>query len=186
MVYTKDTLKENIAQCMDIEAIEKLLSIVLSLPNIPETDSKGGFLAVHCDGVMTVHPFGEIPSEKVAGRFRNATEKVTRIVKSGELRSFMSRDESKEQWGGGVSWGGLEVAFSGLPEKLDEAISFVYAGYVASSPMPSRKRNGKQYVWMTSGGLDRVLAEDYPDNEFIFPAWIAFAEWANKERGDKK
>jgi hypothetical protein len=79
---------------------------------------------------MVVQKFGNPLLEKESQYLRNATEKVTRLVKTNEFRSFESRNEQLEHWGGGISYGGVVCAFSGFPEDLDEALSMTYAIHI--------------------------------------------------------
>jgi hypothetical protein len=152
----------NVTSCFDTEAVESLVSIILQLPDDPAEGRKGGFFSIYESASMSMvtKSFGDFPKEKAGQYFRNSTEKVTRLVKNPEYhRSFQSRDESKEHWGGGIYYGHLYCAFSGFPEKLDEALSLIYAMYVSHSN-----------YWSCKEFKNAVLHEQenrYSDNEFI-------------------
>ncbi len=158
----------NVTSCFDTEAVESLISIILQLPADPAGGRKGGFFSVYDSVLMSMvtKSFGDFTKEKAGQYFRNSTEKVTRLVKNPEhYRSFQSRDESKEWWGGGVHYGDLYCAFSGFPEKLDEALSLIYAIYVIHYRLDrNRFKNAvlyQQKKW-------------YKDNEFILPVLKVF------------
>ena len=157
-----EKFRKGIASCLDTEAIESLISIILQLPADPAGGRKGGFFSVY-DSVsmsMVTKSFGDFSKEKAGQYFRNSTEKVTRLVKNPEhYHSFQSRDESKEWWGGGVHYGDLYCAFSGFPEKLDEALSLIYAMYVDHCKDWNRNKFKNAVLYQQR--------KRYEDNEFI-------------------
>ena len=172
-----EQFRKGIASCLDTEVVESLISIILQLPADPAGGRKGGFFSVYDTESMSMitKSFGDFPKEKAGQYFRNSTEKVTRLVKNPEhYRSFQSRDEAKEWWGGGVHYGDLYCAFSGFPEKLDEALSLIYAMYV----------NHCKY-WDSKEFKNAVLYEQkakYKDNEFISLVLEVFVNDSNFEK----
>lgn len=174
MEQTSETFKVGIDYCLDDEAIHVLIRIITKLPGDPAGGRKGGFFSVYDTGLMSMatKSFGNFPEEKMGQYFRNSTEKVTRLVKlPGNYRSFQSRDESKEHWGGGIYYGNLYCAFSGFPEKLDEALSLIYAMYVIHYKH-----------WSAEEFKENVMREQencYPDNEFIQQVLESFIGFYN-------
>src|SRR3989344_458969 len=108
MLITDKSFKRHTTGCIDTEAVEKLIEIITKLSGDPAGGRKGGCLAVYDthSPAMVVRPFGQIPKGKFAGYFRYASEKVTRLIYTGDHRSFASRDELKERFGGGIHCGG--------------------------------------------------------------------------------
>ena len=172
MILT-EKFSNGIASCLDIEAIDALVTIITNLPDDPAGGRKGGFFSVFDYGSMGMvsRMFGSVPTEKMSQYFRNSTEKVTRIVKNGEAeyRSFQSRDETKEHWGGGVRSKSGVYAFSGFPEKLDEALSLVYALYV--------ELEDKTEAEVVLSIKMSAREQKFPDNEFIHPIFLEFINW---------
>ncbi len=133
-------------------------SVILKDPESP--DKKGGFLAI-CDsqtGTLATMQIGTIGSdEKKRLYMRYATEKATRLYMNYEtFRSFETKDESKNHFGGGVHIHAcnLIVAFSAFKEKVDEAISVAYGSFCSVV-------NGQEY---TQKDLPYIYAKIY---EFI-------------------
>lgn len=164
----------HVEHCIDTNAMIALLDIITSLPDNPAGDREGGFLAVYDlrTRSMVSKSFGNVPEEKAARYLRNATEKATRLVGNGQSRSMLSRDVSKEMYGGGVQFRNLIVAFSGLPEKLDEALSFLYLAHVTYISGEGFHEFGIEA---------RALAKEFfSDNEFIMPVLDVFIEKRHK------
>ena len=162
MIRTSETFGNGVASCLVTEAINTLIRIILELPYDPAGGRAGGFFSVYDTGLMSMatKSFGTFPEEKMGQYFRNSTEKVTRLVKwPGNYRSLQSRDESKEHWGGGIHYGNLYCAFSGFPEKLDEALSLIYAMYV----IHYTHLNQLEF----KNAVLREQKDRYSDNEFI-------------------
>ncbi len=163
MIQTSETFSNGIASCLDTEAVSALVRIIVDLPNDPAGGRKGGFFSVYDTGIkaMATALFGAVPEEKVGQYFRNSTEKVTRLVNNtAEYRSFQSRNEDKQHWGGGIYYGHLYCAFSGFPEKLDEALSLIYAMYTIHHDNWDDRIEFKEAVL-------REQKDRYSDNEFI-------------------
>jgi DNA-binding protein Fis len=169
----------NITSCFDTEAVESLVSIILQLPGDPAGGRKGGFFSIYesVSMSMVTKSFGDFPKEKAGQYFRNSTEKVTRLVKNPEhYRSFQSRDEAKEWWGGGIHYVYLYCAFSGFPEKLDEALSLIYAIYVTHYSL-----DRKTFKHTFKNAVLHQQKTQYKDNEFIQPVFKIFvAEQKNE------
>jgi len=160
---------KSINSCLDEDAINVLIAIVLGLEGDPAGGRKGGFFSVfsYAGKGMVSKKFGEIPVEKSHQYFRNSTEKVIRLAKTGEHRSFLSRCEEKQQWGGGISYMGFISAFSGFPEKLDEAISLIYTIYFLRSEQMDFHEFSKE--------VGKEKSRNYRDNEFIEPVLKDFS-----------
>ena len=116
---------------------------------------------------MVTARIGHAVEEKWQQYFLNATEKVTRLLKNKQTTSFQSRDAVKQQWGGGVSYQGIICAFSGFPEKLDEALSMIYALYFF---------HGNEEPTEFSKNVLLEWERNYPDNEYIPTILDSFVE----------
>jgi len=139
--------------------IEKLVNIIVGLQ--ASEGRAGGVFSVYdirTKDIVT-KSFGDYPDGNVSKYFQNSIEKIIEAMDNPQhLRSFQSRDEKKGMLGGGVKCGNLICAFSGFPEKLNEALSFIYAVLSANNP------DFTDYDWILTEQTDK-----YQDNEFIMP-----------------
>lgn len=115
-----------------IDLIETIIKAATNLPGNPDygkTDKAGGYFAElnKKTGILTTIPLLYFPEEKVAKYLRYASEKATRLDKTGYRRSFTKADESREEYGGGIKYYHKIYAFSGFHPMIDEAISIIYA-----------------------------------------------------------
>lgn len=118
---------------LNLQVAEKLLAILG--PKFG-SDRTAVMIAV-CDaktGTTICIPIGTFSSLKRRRECtRNALEKATRLLNSGEATSFMSADEEKNHYGGGIYLPkyDLIVAISALPPEGDEAMSLLYGATLA-------------------------------------------------------
>ena len=173
MKFNSLTFSDGISSCLDVEAIDALIDIITKLRGNPAGERRGGFFSVFDYNTlgMATKAFGAIPTEKMSQYFFNSAEKATRLTRNNDSRSFQSRDEEKKLWGGGIRYSGKICAFSGFPEKLDEALSLIYAMYITH-----------QHEWDSEQFRTRVMIEQvksYNDNEFIEPVVNIFTEFYN-------
>lgn len=177
-VFSTKKFVKNFHHVLDEKVINYLLEIIFSLPNNPAGKRRGGCIAVMHKYHLAVRPVGIIPPEKENRYYTNAVEKITRMVKNEEKRSFISRNEDLGQWGGGIQHKDVYVSFSGFLEKLDEAFSLAYAFYIQSAKYvsipPHEAFSGLPYEVMKA-----TQQAEFSDNEFILPVFEKFNEWIN-------
>ena len=161
--------------CIGGDPISRIIENAILLENNPEPERKGGYLAIYdCPTERLIcTPFGEITEIKKARYCRNATEKVTRLIENGESRSFSSRNEVKQHWGGGVRYNAMIIAFSGFVELIDEAVSLVYAVYKASEMYSKEKPSSFEFKSEIIRDTSSIAEKNYKDNPFIFPLVLA-------------
>lgn len=171
MNETLHTVQETVLRLYDAIIINRIVQEATKLPDNPKT-KRGGIIAI-CDkstGIMVCISSGQIPDDKRPAYLRNASEKVTRLIGSGEASSFSSRNAKKEHWGGGVTYGTHVVAFSGFTEKVDEAVALAYA---VCRDQIVFGRTGKPFdeafCNASIQSIRRVLKKHYAGNEFIIP-----------------
>ena len=160
MIHDSDSFRTHVASTLGLGALEFLVQTAATLPNDLAGGRKGGFFSIYDKEtkVMVSYSLGVYPTEKMSQYLRNATEKVTRLVGNDDHRSFQSRNEQKEHWGGGIRWGKIICAFSGFPEKIDEAISLIYAIYAQKEYLSPRRFNTD---------VLKLKKRGYEDNEYI-------------------
>ncbi|MCB9336296.1 MAG: hypothetical protein H6586_09110 [Flavobacteriales bacterium] len=119
------------------EWIQKLAFFLPQVDGNNDLKQSGYFTLAEIDGVVNrIFKIGQPPAEKVKRFLTLSQEKVERlslhIVSDKHVSSYQSRNPDKGQWGGAIVASDYEnqliLSFSGLPEKLDEALCLVVAG----------------------------------------------------------
>ncbi len=137
---------------------------------------EGGYLATTPTdaGILIAVPAGIIPDEKINGRRRNATVKVTTVIEHKVVRSFERRNVDNGIYGGGVRLRRQHVTgFSGFSlELVDEAVSVNYgtydelrAGVVMFEKDPEFKALPDELIYLVTEWKNSFA----PDNPFIIP-----------------
>ncbi|MFA5048834.1 MAG: hypothetical protein WC516_07460 [Patescibacteria group bacterium] len=113
--------------------IRQALDVCPGLSGNPQPDRvRAGYFTLmdsETGEVVSVSPFGDIPPEKEE-RYRSFSEEKARRLwehKDEHDSSWESRNPAQDKWGGAINAHDFILAFSGLPELLDEAISTIVA-----------------------------------------------------------
>ena len=157
----------HVGSCINTETVITLLGIITSLPGNPAGDRKGGFIVIYdkeADSSMVAKSFGEFPEDRTGQYLSKACQKVMLLLSNGKLRSFGEYKGS----GGAIKLGTLIIGTAGLPEKLDEALSFVYHTHVTYT--------SGEGVCPFGDHVRSLAKEVFYGNEFIIPVLDAFAE----------
>ena len=121
---------------MDEKVIQGLVTLIPHLlsritPYLPPEERwrTGGWICVMDTstdpyGRVVLHQrIGEVPDDKMAKYKMFALEKAQRLIRYPDHRtSYQSRNEDAEQYGGAIRLKECIIAFSGLPERWDEAL----------------------------------------------------------------
>ena len=127
-------LKTTPTHCPDAEVIIRLAGLVLEEAlalGLSDGNHRGGYLCI-ADNMtgesLDVAKLGA-PEPAKKGQYEMlAKEKAWRLAGHPEHgTSYQSRDPARDLWGGAVRAGSHILAFSGLPEHLDEALMLVVA-----------------------------------------------------------
>jgi hypothetical protein len=126
------------------EELKLLVDLASRLPNL-SFQSEGGYF---CYAVLNpaepcvfktpeLRKVGNVPLEKQFGRMKNCLEKLLRIIEHSLKTSFEMRNESLNQWGGGIRYEvskdmHIVSSFSGFPERVDEAICIIFTAVCIS------------------------------------------------------
>lgn len=107
-------------------AFEKAVKKFINLPNNPKPENKGGFLRIwdrRTGELLYLLPIGIIAPEKVSSYLFFSEEKGRRVLfHPRHISSWQTRMYEQELYGGAIGTDNLVFAFSGLPEKGDEAV----------------------------------------------------------------
>lgn len=112
--------------------LEKVLVASTMISENTEPERRSGFICAYDlrNESLVSFPIGQISGHKIAKYCRCATEKVTRLLSNGHLRSFQTANPQLEHYGGGLRYLESIVAFSGLLAEIDEAVALAYAIYL--------------------------------------------------------
>ncbi len=164
-------IKENIAGCIDIPAISKLIEIIKSFPGNSPKDNKGGALAI-CDKntySVAARPFGEISLAQTKENIKSVMYQHSYMVFRGRLESTDIR--------GSILFNNLFVSFYGFYPLFNEALSLIYGIYFTMSGglLPLT-------VEIFKAQAEGTARKDYPDNPYILAVLKEFLPWYASER----
>lgn len=154
----------HIGSCIHTETVIGLLRVIFSLPKDATKGRKGVVVAVYdiSSGTLAVKSFGELSSEQYRMHcVSSVLAKVSYILKTGATRSITVGDVGV----GAALYGPMIIGFAGLPGKLDEACSLVYA----------LRTSGNMTMDVTQQSVQATLAL-YSDNEYVKTVFDAFQE----------
>jgi hypothetical protein len=120
--------------CPDAEAIVRLADLVLKAAlamDLSDDMHRGGYLCIADNATgepLDMAKLGD-PLQTKEGKYEElAKEKAHRLAENPEhLTSYQSRHPVHGRWGGAIRAGDHIFSFSGLSEKLDEALVLVVA-----------------------------------------------------------
>ncbi|MBI2984054.1 MAG: hypothetical protein HYY50_00255 [Candidatus Kerfeldbacteria bacterium] len=143
------------------------LAAGILIGHLKDPARNSGRLLVMTDSGTSEWNVGIVPDDKLAKRKDIVREKAARLRRMnnqrGDVLSWQSKDEANEQFGGAAFARDVIVAFTGLPQLADEAVSLaVLVRLRALSVAPAR-----QYS-LISGSTEffDLLARLFWPNEF--------------------
>ncbi len=172
-------IKENVAGCIDIPAVKKLIEIAGNLADNAAKETKGGIIGL-CDKnshSVVIRPIGEIFKEKHTNEG---------VVERQAIKGLMERFGFMLSWGyirptdvrSSILFNNLFVSFYGFFNPLlNEALSLIYAMYftMAGGDIPLTAE-------MFRSQAKATVEKQYSDNPYILPMLEEFLPWYASER----